>query len=216
MQWKEGLPVQSKSSLIKRKPPKEIVGITIHEGGALALLRPWSHIDSLHSTWWSSLFSNCDGNSKGKKQSTLTVDGPPYWMPVDNAMFWRKVAFVFDKKRLRKNKTTTKPSTINLEKQKTTTIKWSTRKDTGKGKTQKNNQPLTVNTFVLEVVFDEKRLKKHKNNNKTFDNQPWKTKNNNNQMVNVQGRWQRKDTKKTINLWRSTRSFWKSFLMKKD
>jgi len=54
---------------------------------------------------------------------------------------------------------------------KTTTIKWSTRKDTGKGKTQKNNQPLTVDT-VLEVVFDEKRLKKHKNNNKTFDNQP--------------------------------------------
>jgi len=38
-------------------------------------------------------------------------------------------------------------------------------------KDAKNNQPLTVDTFVLEVVFDEKRLRKHKNNNKTFDNQ---------------------------------------------
>jgi len=43
---------------------------------------------------------------------------------------------VFDKKRLRKHKTTTKPSTINLEKQKTTLIKRSTTlKDAGKGKT---------------------------------------------------------------------------------
>jgi len=59
-------------------------------------------------------------------------------MPVDDATFRREVAaFVFDEKRLRKNKTTTKPSTINLEKQKTTLIKQSTRKDAGKGKTQK-------------------------------------------------------------------------------
>jgi len=56
-----------------------------------------------------------------------------------------------------------KPSTINLEKQKTTTIKWSTRKDTGKGKTQKNNQPLDacqrcyVSTCeVTTFVFDKK------------------------------------------------------------
>jgi len=79
-----------------------------------------------------------------EKQSTLTVDAPPYWMPVDDATFWREVAFVFDEKRLRKNKTTTKPSTINLEKQKTTLIKWSTCKDAGKGKTHK----ITINLWM--------------------------------------------------------------------
>jgi len=80
-------------------------------------------------------------------------------------------------------------------------------KDTGKGKTPKTTINLWMpvdddatfwRTKSPPSFLTNKRLRKHKNNNETFDNQPWKTKNNNNQTVDA-GKGKTKKT--TINLW---------------
>jgi len=70
--------------------------------GPLALLRLWSYIDSLRLTWWSSLFSNRDGDSKGKNNQPSMVDAPPFWMQSRRLRFvsMHEVAtFVFDEKK---------------------------------------------------------------------------------------------------------------------